>query len=545
MSETRRTHRTQGTARGAGRTWWGAVRLTTRLVRRSTLLTALALAGYAAIEMSVIAETYPDDASRAALMAIGDFPALRVLQGIPYSAETGALVAWDAGWVMSLVVGTWAITTTARILRGDEDAGRAEVVLARPLRASHLLVGQVVTLLTACAAIGLAAGLGLAGSGAPVAGSLLFGASLWAVAAAFVGLTALTSQVYTSRSRALGAGASLLGAALVLRMVANSADSRSWIAWITPLGWFDHLQPFGDDEARVLLVPVGVVAALVALAVALRTSRDSRAGLVPERGDRPSRSWGLSSPAAFAWRAGLGTLVAWAAGLGVWGLATGALVPTMEDFVASDPSFVEILATMGMRVSDLSLGYVGMVAVISGVALSIHAATRIGAARTEESSTRLDNIAARAVPRRRWLAGHLLLTFGSVVLLACVSGFATWAGAATMGSDLSLGDAMSAVLNTVPAALVFGGLAVLVLGLAPRGTAVVAATAAVVAYVLQIVGPALDWPDVVVGASPFWHLAAVPVDAFEPTTALVLVVIAVASTVVGALAFERRDLVGA
>ena len=109
-------------------------------------------------------------------------------------------------------------------------------------------------------------------------GSLLFGASLWAVAAAFVGLTVLTSQVFDSRSRALGAGAALLGTALVLRMVANSADSRSWIAWVTPLGWFDHLQPFGDDRALVLLVPVGVVTVLVTAAVALRVSRDSRAG---------------------------------------------------------------------------------------------------------------------------------------------------------------------------------------------------------------------------------------------------------------------------
>ena len=531
--------------RGPRGTRRGVVRLTTRLTRRSTLLTALALAGYAAIEMSVIAQTYPDDASRAALMAIGDFPALRVLQGIPYSAETGALVAWDAGWVMSLIVGTWAITTTARLLRGDEDAGRAEIVLARPVRASHLLLGQVGTLLAACGLIGFAAVLGLAASGAPVTGSLLFGASLWAVAAAFVGLTVLTSQVFDSRSRALGAGAALLGTALVLRMVANSADSRSWIAWVTPLGWFDHLQPFGDDRALVLLLPVGVVTVLVAAAVALRVSRDARAGLVPERRDRASRSWGLSSPAAFAWRAGLGSTLTWVAGLAVWGLATGALVPTMEEFVASDPSFVEILSAMGMKVSDLSLGYLGMVATISGVALSIHAATRIGAARAEESSTRLDNITSRTVTRRRWLAGHLLLTLASVVLLACVSGFATWTGATAMGSDLGLGDAMSAVLNTVPAAVVFGGLAVLVLGLAPRGTAVVAATAAVTAYVLQIVGPALDWPDAIVGASPFWHLAAVPVEAFEPTSAVVLVLIGAVAAVVGTVAFERRDLVGA
>jgi len=114
-----------------------------------------------------------------------------------------------------------------------------------------------------------------------------------------------------------------------------------------------------------------------------------------------------------------------------------------------------------------------------------------------------------------------------------------------MGADLSVSDSMAAVFNTVPVAVVFGGLAVLVLGLAPRATVAVAASAAVLAYVLQIVGPALDWPDVVVGASPFWHLSAVPVEALDPTVAVVLLAIGAVAAAIGMVAFERRDLVGA
>lgn len=527
--------------RGSG---WAVARLTVRLIRRSTLLSGLALAGYAAVETLVIEKNYPDDASRAALATFGDFPVLRVLQGVPYSVETGALVAWDAGWMMSVIVGVWAITTTSRILRGDEDDGRTDVALAGPVRASRMLACQTATLLAACAVLGLALGLALVASGAPVAGSVLFGAAISVVCGAFVGLTTLTSQVFATRSRALAVSAGLLGAALVLRMAANSADSRSWLAWVTPFGWSDQLRPFGDNRALVLLVPVVVVAVLMGCAIALRVRRDSRAGIVRERGVRPSRAWGLTSALAFAWRANLGVLVTWAVALAGWGLATGALVPSMNDFVASDPAFQDILAGMGMNVSDLSKGFVGMTATLAGVALSVYAATRIGAARAEESSTRLDHVTTRSVPRRRWLAGHVLLTLGSVLLLAVVAGAATWSGAAVMGSDLTLRASMSAVLNTVPVAVVFGGLAVLVLGLAPRATVAVAATGAVVAYLLQLIGPALDWPDVVVGASPFWHLGAVPVEAFELTSAVVLVAIGAASAVAGMIAFERRDLVG-
>ncbi len=528
--------------RGTG---WAVERLTVRLTRRSTLLASLALAGYAALAVRVIEANYPDDAARAALLTFGDFPMLRALQGVPYSTETGALVAWDAGWMMSLVVGVWAITTTARTLRGDEDDGRAEVTLAGPVRASRMLARQAATLLAACASVGLAVGLALIASGTPEAGAMLFGATIWAVGGAFVGLTTLASQLFASRSQAVGASAGLLGAALVVRMTANSADSRSWLAWVTPFGWSDHLQPFGDNHALALLIPVVVVTVFVGCALALRVGRDSRTGLVRERGVRPSHAWCLTSPLAFAWRSNLGTLATWAVALAGWGLAAGAIVPTMNDFVAADPAYRDVLAGMGMNLADLTKGFVGMTATIVGVALSIYAATRIGAARAEESSTRLDHIATRSVLRRRWLAGHVLLTLASVLLLAVVAGAATWCGAGVMGSDLTLRDAMSAVLNTVPVAFVFAGLAVLVFGLAPRATVAVAVTGAAVAYLLPIIGAALGWPDAVLGASPFWHLGTVPVEAFELPGAVALVAIGVAAAVVGTIAFERRDLVGA
>jgi ABC-2 type transport system permease protein len=524
---------------------WAVVRLTVRLIRRSTLLIAVAYAVYAAVEVQVMEATYPDAASRAALEAFGDFPALRIMQGVPYSVETGALVAWDAGWLMSLIAGVWVITTTSRLLRGDEEEGRTEFVLVGLLRSAQVLVCQAVVLVGAACALGLGVAVGSVVGGAPLAGGLLFGAAIAGFSTAFIGLTAVGAQVFASRTRVLGVSATLLGAALVLRMTANSADSRAWLAWLTPFGWIDQLKPFGANRVVVLVVPVAVVAGLVACAVGLRVRRDSQAGLVAERGERQTRAWGLTSPLAFAWRANLGTLIGWAVGLTVWSLIAGVLVPSMNDFIESDPAYQQILATMGMDVTDLTNGFVAMLATIVGVALAVFAAWRIGAARAEEASARLELIVTRPVLRRRWLAGHILLMGVSVLLLAIISGAATWVGAAAAGSDLTVSDSLAAVLNTVPAVVVFGGLAVLVLGLAPRATVGLVASAAVLAYVLQIVGPALDWPEAVVAVSPFRHLALVPVESFEPGSTAVLLVIGVVAAVIGTVMFERRDLVGA
>lgn len=197
---------------------------------------------------------------------------------------------------------------------------------------------------------------------------------------------------------------------------------------------------------------------------------------------------------AFAWRANLGTLVGWAVGLTVWSLIAGVLVPSMNDFIESDPAYQEILAVMGMDVSDLTNGFVAMLATIVGVALAVFAAWRIGAARAEEASARLELIVTRPVRRWRWLGGHILLTLVSVLLLATVG---------------------------------------------------VVASAAVLASVLQIVGPALDWPEAVIAVSPFWHVATVPVESFEPGSTAVLVAIGMVAAAIGTVAFERRDLVGA
>jgi ABC-2 type transport system permease protein len=101
------------------------------------------------------------------------------------------------------------------------------------------------------------------------------------------------------------------------------------------------------------------------------------------------------------------------------------------------------------------------------------------------------------------------------------------------------------MFNTLPMVAVFAGVSVLAFGVAPRLTVAVGATTPVAAFVLELVGPLLEWPDWVVGLSPFHHLAAVPVDPVAWPAALLMVAVGVALTAAGIVAFERRDLVGA
>jgi ABC-2 type transport system permease protein len=120
-----------------------------------------------------------------------------------------------------------------------------------------------------------------------------------------------------------------------------------------------------------------------------------------------------------------------------------------------------------------------------------------------------------------------------------------WAGGAVAGAELSLGQAVAATWNTVPLALLFLAVAVLLLGTRPRVTVVASASAAGVGYLLPVLGKALELPMWVLDLSPFQHLAVVPVDPYALTSGLVMLALAVALGVLGVAGFSRRDLTGA
>lgn len=522
------------------------VRLTVRLLRRSLLALALGVATYLVIEIVSFTQGYPDEASRAYLEVWGRDPAIRVISGPPTAVTTlGGFTIWDAGWILQTIVGAWAITSTTRLLRGDEDAGRAEVVLAGPVEPRRQLRAQLAVMLTACLALGVVVtGTFLAGGAQPI-GSFTIGGAFAAFGGTAVGIAAVTSQLWGTRGRAVGMAALALGLALLLRMVSLSGEAREWVSWLTPYGWTDQMRSFGDNRWAVLLVPAAVVAGLGVVAGVLRCRRDAAAAVLAAERTPHSRAALLGSPLAFAWRANARTLLAWAGGLGVWSAGIGALVPTFTTSLEDDPAFTDILAMLGMDATDITRGFAGLMGTILGLVVAIYAAFRLGAVRTEESSGRAEQLLVRPVPRWRWLGGHVLSLAASVVALLAVSAGMTWLGGVAAGGGFTAADAFGSLFNTLPAVLVFVGVGVLVFGVAPRLTVTLGASLPVVSYLLGVAGPMLDWPEWVLAVSPLHHLAAVPVEAFAWPAAFALGGVAVATTAAGVFAFGRRDLVGA
>ena len=348
-----------------------------------------------------------------------------------------------------------------RLLRGEEDAGRVELLLVGPARARHVTALVLLVVAACCVGVGAAVSAALLGSGSGATGSLLFGAGLAGFAATFAGAAAVASQVLDVRRRAAGCAAAFLGVSFLLRMVANSTDGRAWLGWLTPFGWLDRLAAFGDPQAVALVVLVVVPVLLMVVAAQVRDRRDTGGALLGSQDSRGPRLGGLGRPAAFAWRTNRPALIGWILGLGAYAFVMGALVTTMIEFLARDANYQRTLEDLGLGVALTVEGFVGVMSLTLGAGFALYAAFRIGAARGEEESGRADNLLARPLSRSRWLLDHAVLTVLGAALLVVLTGLAMWFGAATSGSDrLTVGEALRGVLNT-------GSVVVLVTGLAP------------------------------------------------------------------------------
>jgi ABC-2 type transport system permease protein len=315
--------------------------------------------------------------------------------------------------------------------------------------------------------------------------------------------------------------------------------------WLTPYGWMDNLRAYGEPSPVALGLLLVAPGLLVALAARLRARRDAGAAVVRTQDTRAARLRGLGSPVEFAWRSSRGVLTAWAVGLGAYALLVGTLLPTMSDYLVDEPSFKKVMEQLGIEAWDIQLGLVSFLSVMFGLAFALYACWRIGAARGEEESGRAELLLAGPVTRRGWLGGHVLLCLASVLLLALTTGLSAWAGGALVGAQVGVVDSLQAALNPVPVALLFVALAVLVLGVRPRLTVALSASAAGVAYLIPVLGSTLDLPGWVTAVSPFQHLATVPVEPYALTSGVVMCLAAAVGTVLGVRLFSRRDLAGA
>jgi len=517
-----------------------------RDARTRTVAFAYLFLIYAYIQPAGFAHAYPILADRLAFArSFASNDALRLFYGYPYDPVTiGGYSAWRVGGTLAIAAAVFGIFAAVRALRGEEDTGRMELVLAGVLRRRTAYLAALSAIAAGVLLLWLAETVGFVFAGLPTGGSAYLALATASVIPVYVGVGALVSQLAPTRRMALELGNALVGVSLLVRVVADTSSGAGWLRWLTPLGWAEELRPFtSSQQPLALLLPLAASALLLTAAAKIYAGRDVGTGVLPARERASPRLRLLSSPLTQGLRSERGTILAWLLSVGGFSFILGA--------VSTSISSADISASMQREIAKLGggsiatpTGYMAFVFIFFILVVSLFACAQIAGARHEEADERLETLLALPVSRRGWLGGRLALAAGAALALALAAGFFSWAGAASQGSDISLARMLEAGANCMPVTLLFLGIAALLFALVPRASGGIAYGLVTVAFLWQLTGALLSVPKWALELTPFAHVGLVPAQPFRAGAAVIMLGIAVTSALAAIWIFQRRDLTG-
>ncbi len=469
---------------------------------------------------------------------------LAVLLGPVSSIDTVGGYTVYKGFVFLTTIGAiWALLAATRLLRGEEDAGRWQLVLAGGTRPR---AGTAATLV----ALGGAVGVVFAGTTAAHAARrpqprrrrsasarrVLYGLSIAIAPAVFVArrrghVAARPHPPRRDRARHGRASASTF----VLRMIADSGPGTRWLLWATPFGWTELMRPFTENDPWPLRRRARDrrCSCWRRGRRSLRRAATSATACSRRATSRRLRPFGLGSPfglACPARAAGPRRVVRRA--LRPPGLLFG-IIAKVDDRLGARSRSATPSTSSACRARFVNQ-YLGVAFLLVATVVALLPAGQIGAASDEETSGRLVHVlVATDPPRRRWFAGRLALggrgrRRAGVARRARRVARRDEPGRRPRASASMLG----AGLNVVPTALVALGIGAVVLAVAPRAAATAVYAVVVWSLVVDLSASMVDGPRWLEHLSLFHYMALAPAQDIDPTT--VAITLAVGSAAVRA-----------
>ncbi len=515
-----------------------------RLSARGAFMWAALFVLFVAPTIAAYDTAYPSVSERKSMSTIlGSNPATKVLFGTPVQLEhTGAFVFWRIGSFIAICVAIWALLSATRLLRGEEESGRSEALRAGvwPFRL-HLGI----TLATLCAQ-SLMMGVVVAISCAALipherVSAAAFGMAIALVGVCFVGVGALTSQLFDTRRTAAAIAGAVLGVAFSVRAVADLAGI-SWLLWLTPLGLFERSHPYTGQRSWFPVVVLGVICTItLSLAFLVAARRDYDSGLIRSTDVARTRRYWLGSPTGFVARSLLGSSVAWMVGVSAFSILMGLMARPATDFSRQTPEVQQLLARLGKNFA-MADAFVGSIFGFMALALALYVVFMMGHLANEEHEGRLDTLFSGMWSRTRFFVANVMTVCVYAALISLLSGAFLYFGAALNDGGVTLRSVMLGALNILPALVTVVGFAAFLGAFFSRHGGGIALGVVVASFVLSMVGSLMEWPSWALGLSPFHHVKAVPLVAWPWDSNTMLFGIGVVLCVAGAVRFRARDI---
>ena len=208
--------------------------------------------------------------------------------------------------------------------------------------------------------------------------------------------------------------------------------------------------------------------------------------------------------------------------------------------VENNPVFAEYFAASGAAsLVDSFFATALLIISLAGGAFAVASVLRL---RSEEVADRAELMLTTRLTRGRWMLGGLLVSAlgASAVVLAGGLGIGL-AYALVIGDATQVLRAVAASAVYVPAALLLGGLAALLVGWLPRAVGVAWGVLAF-CFVIGWLGGLLRPPQWVTDISPYSHVPQAPAESVAAAPLLTLTALTVASVALAVVGLQRRDI---
>lgn len=522
-----------------------------RQTLKGAIIVGLLVGFMAVVQGLAFGSTYPDEKSRAAFAAtMESAPALGILYG-----ETKNLVS-SAGYmvyrtvpIMALIVSIWALLTTTKLLRGQEEDGRWEVVTAgsvAPRRGSFMvflgfLVSFIVAFLIASLAIIIAGSF--AELRADASTCLLVTCAIFLPGLLFASIGVFASQLAVTRRRAMMYVLVPLLVFFGLRAIGNTVPDLYWLKDLSPFGWSDMINPVLDPQYIWILPLLTIAPLFVALGIYLVDRRDYGAGFIPEPTTSKSHFILLRSALTLGLRQNLVLYVSWGIATLAISILMASIMGVAAEAVAESPTLGAFIGRLGGSMSDMKIAFLGAGMTFAVIVLLIMATSSIASIRKDEAKTYLDNLFTQPVRRSSWLAGRLIqiLIAFTLISIACV--FATWTVATIQGISLDLWNMLFVGITLTGTIIFLLGLGALLYGTLPRFAVIGMYAVIVWSFVVDLLGSAIDLHETITRSSLLHYVSLSPTKAPDWEIFTVLLVLGVAMAAIGITAFTKRDIV--
>lgn len=517
-------------------------RLAMSQVRRGALIVAL----ICGVMSAVVASQYDMIVSllnESGLRAMAGNPIERTLLGPPAALDDpGGFTVWRTGTPLLVLTSGWVVLATTRITRGEEDAGRSNLLLAGRLRVTDLIVRNIAALVACAMLIGISVAAGLLAAQTEPAGAVIHAVGITCVTLTSAATALLAAQVMPDRSSATALTVAALGVGLILRMIADSSHELAWSAWATPFGLAARAAPYADNRIAPLLALGAFPIVLAAAALWAAQHRDVGDGIVLIPHSHPPRTLLLNSIGGFALRRSARTTLGWVIGIAAFFVLVGALLASVLEFFNTNERITELAAEAGMTSLDSINLFAASLFSLLPVPTGLYAVMRLAAMVADERAGRWNLLLAQPVSRGRLVSVEIAIAVLGIIVLHCAAATAIWCGARITGAPLQFTDSLAGALNPIPVALLAAASAAVALGWMPSAVGVVGALPILGGFLVNAILQTTNAPGWVANLSPWAHLAPVPEMPPHWAATITFLVIAAGLIALGVYGYVKRDV---